>query len=65
MESTQIAPTVTLSNGVKMPVIGVGTFFLTDEKIMVDLLRASLDIGYRYIDTAVGYNNHAQLGKAL
>lgn len=65
MESTQIAPTVTLSNGVKMPVIGVGTFQLTDDKIMVDLLRASFDIGYRYIDTAVGYNNHAQLGKAL
>ena len=39
MESA--CPNITLNNGVKMPVCGLGTFLSTDEKIMTDLLRAA------------------------
>lgn len=48
-----------------MPVCGLGTFLSTDEKIMTDLIRASLDAGYRHIDTAIFYNNHKMIGNAL
>lgn len=43
--------TVTLNNGVKMPVLGFGTYQITDdecEKAVISAIKA----GYRLIDTA-------------
>jgi len=49
-------PRVNLNNGTKMPVIGLGTFLMTDNpKEMVK--RAILEFGYRHIDTAMIYGN--------
>jgi len=48
-----------------MPLIGLGTFLSKDEKIMTDLVRAALEVGYRHLDTAFAYDNHEILGKAL
>jgi diketogulonate reductase-like aldo/keto reductase len=56
---------VTLANGLSMPLIGLGTFQTQDPQTVLPLLRAALDIGYRHIDTALAYNNHKVLGDAL
>eukprot|EP01120_Amphizonella_sp_Union-15-10_P006774 TRINITY_DN2222_c0_g1_i1.p1 TRINITY_DN2222_c0_g1~~TRINITY_DN2222_c0_g1_i1.p1 ORF type:complete len:286 (+),score=46.97 TRINITY_DN2222_c0_g1_i1:52-909(+) len=55
---------VTLNNGVRMPVLGLGTF----QSKGLDAYKAvlySLKEGYRHIDTAGGYNNEDQVGKAI
>ncbi len=31
----------------------------------VKIIRSALDIGYRHIDTAIGYKNHKEIGDAL
>ena len=56
--------TVTLNNGVKMPVLGFGTYQITDdecEKAVTSAIKA----GYRLIDTAQAYGNETAVGKAI
>ncbi len=56
--------TYTLSNGVKLPKLGLGTWQMTDE----DGYRAvthALKHGYRHIDTAAGYQNEIAVGRAV
>lgn len=57
--------TITLNNGVKMPVLGFGTYQITDpvecEKAVISAIKA----GYRLIDTAQAYGNEAAVGKAI
>lgn len=57
--------TVTLNNGVAMPLLGTGVFQIPDpaecERCVADALR----IGYRLIDTAASYGNEAAVGAAL
>jgi len=53
-----------LSNGVKMPKIGYGTYKSTDgsdERIV----EMALDAGYRLLDTAAFYKNEDYVGKAI
>lgn len=53
-----------LSNGVKMPKIGYGTYKCTDgndERIV----RMALDAGYRLLDTAAAYENEEYVGRAV
>lgn len=53
-----------LSNGVKMPCIGYGTYKCTDgsdERIV----RMALEAGYRMLDTAAAYQNEEYVGKAV
>jgi hypothetical protein len=45
---------VTLSNGVLMPAVGLGTYKLKDLSAVSASLRAALNCGYRLIDTARG-----------
>ncbi len=54
----------TLSNGVKMPSIGMGTYPLQDEA-MVKASIAATKCGYRAFDTAHAYGNEASVGNAL
>ena len=46
--------TVTLNNGVKMPIIGLGTWF-TEGKNVEPAITWALKAGYRHIDTATFY----------
>ena len=60
-----IESTVTLNNGVEMPIFGLGTY-LTDAATEAEqAARAALDAGYRAIDTAALYRNEAEVGKAV
>jgi 2,5-diketo-D-gluconate reductase A len=57
-------PTITLANGVEMPLIGLGTWQLTGEDAFEGTKHA-LELGYRLIDTAVDYDNQEQIGEGL
>lgn len=55
---------ITLSNGVKMPVLGYGVYQVSKEeckRCVLDALRA----GYRSIDTAQSYFNEEEVGEAM
>lgn len=59
-------PFETLSNKQVLPLLGLGTYKLTDEKVLTELLRKGLQLGYcKHIDTARLYNNEIALGKAI
>src|SRR3954462_14270604 len=63
MSSPQI-PTVTLNNGVQMPVLGFGVYAIPaeeTERVVTDALAA----GYRHLDTAAAYENEAAVGRAI
>ncbi len=55
---------VTLSNGIKMPKIGYGVYQVTPAECERCVLDA-LDVGYRAIDTAQGYENEREVGAAI
>ena len=48
----------------KMPPIGLGTSRLLGEEC-VATIRKALEIGYRHIDTAFGYDNQESIGKGI
>ncbi|NTW38611.1 MAG: aldo/keto reductase [Cellulomonadaceae bacterium] len=57
-------PTVTLNNGVPMPILGFGVFQVPDEQteqVVTDALAA----GYRHLDTAAVYGNEEGVGRAI
>lgn len=54
----------TLSNGVSMPMLGLGTFKVSEGEAYDTVLEA-LKLGYRHIDTAQIYGNEASVGKAI
>ncbi|HEY1734889.1 MAG TPA: aldo/keto reductase, partial [Acidimicrobiales bacterium] len=59
-----ISPSVTIAPDVTMPLVGLGTWQADGD----DAYRAvvdALEIGYRHIDTATGYRNEDQVGRAL
>ena len=55
---------ITLNNGVKMPVAGIGTFLLTPDEAEASVLSA-LQCGYRLIDTANAYVNEKAVDRAM
>ncbi len=61
--TTTTAPTVT-ARGVTMPAVGFGTFELSEATAERTVAEA-LDLGYRHVDTAVGYDNEAGVGRGL
>lgn len=56
--------TVTLNNGVKMPVAGIGTFLLSPDEAEASVLSA-LQGGYQLIDTANAYVNEKAVGRGM
>lgn len=55
---------ITLNNGVKMPMAGIGTFLLSPQEAEQSVLAALKD-GYRLIDTANAYMNEKAVGRAI
>jgi diketogulonate reductase-like aldo/keto reductase len=56
--------TVTLNNGIKMPILGLGTYRLTPAQAEESVYHALTD-GYRLIDTANGYMNERAVGRGI
>lgn len=59
------APTVTLNNGVEMPILGFGVFQVPDPAECARSVLDALDVGYRLLDTAASYGNEAAVGDAI
>ena len=57
-------PTHTLNDGQELPAIGFGTYTLRGEEGIVAVTSA-LEVGYRLLDTAVNYENEAEVGEAI
>ena len=55
---------LTLNNGVKIPIIGFGTYEITPDQTKQAVLSAFED-GYRLINTAQYYQNEQQVGEAV
>lgn len=62
--SAPLAPVVTLSNGVQMPQLGLGTWPMTGAEAARGVASA-LEVGYRLIDTAENYGNEDAVGEGL
>jgi diketogulonate reductase-like aldo/keto reductase len=56
--------TYTLSNGVEIPKLGLGTWFISDEDV-VKAVKDAVELGYRHIDTAQAYQNERGIGEGI
>jgi diketogulonate reductase-like aldo/keto reductase len=54
----------TLVNGVQVPLVGLGTYKISNEE-MPSVLQKAFDCGYRKIDTARYYKNEEVIGRAI
>lgn len=54
----------TLSNGVHIPKLGLGTWFISDDDA-AQAVRDAVDLGYRHIDTAQAYQNERGVGEGV
>lgn len=57
--------TVTLNNGIVMPMAGFGVFQIPDAQDCTRCVVDAIDVGYRLIDTAASYMNEAAVGAGL
>ncbi|WEV69709.1 aldo/keto reductase [Bifidobacterium sp. ESL0775] len=57
-------PYITLSDGNRIPQIGLGMLRIGDDEV-TDVVKSGLEVGYRHIDAAAGYNNEPGVGRAL
>ena len=55
----------TLSNGVKIPCIGYGTWQTPDGEVTENCVKNAIEKGYRHIDTAFAYGNEASVGAGI
>ena len=57
--------TVTLNNGVEMPMLGFGVYQIDDAAECERCVLDALDVGYRHFDTAAAYGNEEAVGSAI
>ncbi len=62
---SDLQSTVTLSNGVKMPCIGYGTWQTPNGGVAKNCVKEAIAAGYRHIDTAYIYGNEAEVGEGI
>ena len=53
-----------LSNGVEIPKIGLGTWFIGNDEV-AKTVRKAVELGYRHIDTAQAYQNESGVGEGI
>lgn len=56
--------TYSLANDVKIPKLGLGTWFIDDDKT-AEAVRNAVKLGYRLIDTAQAYGNERGVGEGV
>lgn len=59
-----LAPSLTLASGVRVPLLGLGTWPMNDDEAAVTVAEA-LRLGYRHLDTAENYGNERGVGEGL
>ena len=55
---------LTLNNGVKIPQLGLGTWFIDDDKV-AEAVKEATKLGYRHFDTAQAYGNERGVGEGI
>ena len=55
---------MTLSNGVKVPQLALGTWLIDDDKV-AEAVKAAIGMGYSHIDTAQAYANERGVGEGI
>ncbi|PBK91715.1 aado/keto reductase [Armillaria gallica] len=60
-------PSVDLNDGTKIPTIGMGCWMgtLGGGERVYEMCKKALKAGYRHFDTAAGYHNEAEVGRAI
>jgi diketogulonate reductase-like aldo/keto reductase len=58
-------PSVTLNNGVAMPLLGFGVFQMTNLDDCERSVLDAIETGYRLLDTAASYGNEEAVGNAI
>lgn len=58
------AKTLTLNNGVKIPQLGLGTWFI-DDSDAAEAVKSAAMLGYRHFDTAQAYGNERGVGEGI
>lgn len=59
------SPSVTLSSGADMPLLGFGVFQMQDAEECERSVADAIQTGYRLIDTAAAYGNEEAVGRAI
>jgi diketogulonate reductase-like aldo/keto reductase len=57
--------TYELSNGVRIPCIGYGTYKTPADETGKKAVKGALALGFRHIDTATSYHNEEMVGEAI
>ena len=57
--------TVKLNNGVEVPILGFGTYQITDPEEAEKAVRDAIEAGYRHTDTAQSYMNEESVGRGI
>ncbi|OGI90801.1 glyoxal reductase [Candidatus Nomurabacteria bacterium RIFCSPLOWO2_01_FULL_40_15] len=65
MNKLNLNSKIILNNGLKMPIIGFGTYKITEGEDIEHAVKSALDVGYRLIDTAKIYRNEEGVGRAI
>ncbi len=60
----KLTDTFTLSNGIKIPCVGYGTWRTGDDSA-AQAVRLAVEAGYRHVDTAAIYNNERGVGEGI
>lgn len=56
---------IPLSNGHRMPQLGLGVYLVTDVAVCEASVKTALETGYRLIDTAALYRNERAVGRGI
>ena len=63
--ATPVSPTIELSSGTRIPLLGLGVFQTPPGETTQNAVRWALEAGYRHIDTAAMYGNESDVGAAI
>jgi diketogulonate reductase-like aldo/keto reductase len=53
-----------LSNGLEIPKLGLGTWFISNDAV-IQAVKDAAKLGYRLIDTAQAYRNESGVGEGI
>ncbi|MDR2509055.1 MAG: aldo/keto reductase [Spirochaetaceae bacterium] len=65
MKFTDLNSCYELSNGVKVPCIGFGTWQVKEPEVCAASVSRAIEAGYRHIDTAAAYHNEDSVGRGI
>src|SRR5258706_16163294 len=65
MKKTSTIPSLPLSDGTKIPQIGLGVWKAARGSTSQGAVAAALRLGYRHVDTAQAYGNEHDVGEAI